>query len=358
MKNKLFISSFESSTEYGFLAKSMCDVFLKNNDTVIRCLPDFTALNQTDPYLSNMVLEKSETLDTIIQFVSSNYIEYHFDYKNIVVVDPQHFFKRNMSILDKLFLADEVWVFDNQQKEFLGPKLQDKVKVVGYPYSKKRVSNLFENKKQTTKDIFSFYTFTDIYNIENIKALVYNFIVVFQALSSVDLTIYIKNHNDNIEIIEQAIKETMEEIEKSYRFIDSSKIKSLIKIVSGNPYVDTDQYVDYHINGDCYLNIDYNLKPDVFTASYLKKYILSIVQNIGGVVDINPNNIIETVAANYREFYGETYYYNELNSYPKINDISIQDKLINIFNMMKNKTDSSECYSSFNENNFFNDKNS
>jgi hypothetical protein len=65
------------------------------------------------------------------------------------------------------------------------------------------------------------------------------------------------------------------------------------------------------------------------------------------------DSLIETTPSNYRVFHGDKIYFNELNSYPKINDMSIQDKLVKIYENINNKIASNKCYESFEENGFF-----
>lgn len=352
MKNKLFISPFESLTQNGFIAKSMCDKFLLHNNCIIRCMPDFLSVNEYDSVLSSMVSEQSQNIETIIQYVPSEYIEYHFDYQNIIVLDIDQFIRRNLSILDKASLADEIWVFTKQQKEFLGDKLVEKTKVVGYPYAKDRVANLFDNKTKRKKEYNEYYTVTDICNIENIESLIYNFILIFSLSFDNHLTIYVKNDDIRNKETDSKIEQMLERLASSYRFISNEKIKALITITTGNPYVESAEYVNLHVNGDCYINIDPVVCPDVITASYLGKYILSTT-NVGDIIIYNDNFKIETYPANYRQFNIPYYYYNEYNSYPKISDLSLQDKLVSMNRFMSSNGASKDCYQSFNDNGFF-----
>ena len=349
MKNKLLITSFESCSENGFWAKGLCDSLLSKNNCVIRNLPDFLSLNQYDEELSPLTSEKSDDIDTIIQYVPIDDMEYHSDYKNIFIPDIKHFPKRNLSKLDKLSVADEIWVFDDQYKDFLGDSLKEKTKTIGYPYAKNRVAKLFDNKKKDKNNKQIFYTITDISNIENIESLIFNFILVFHKIDT-NLTIYLKNEN-GLEL-DDIIKSLLEKIKNQFKFIDSSVIDGLLTIISGNPYADIDQHIECHILGDCYINIDYIVNPDIFTASYLGKYILSIM-NIKNILTYSPDSLIETTPSNYRVFHGDKIYFNELNSYPKINDVAIQDKLVKIYESIKNKVGPQKCYESFEENGFF-----
>lgn len=352
MKHKLFISRFESLTQDGFIAKSICDKLLMHNDCIIRCLPDFLCVNEYDAVLSPMSSEQSKHIDTIIQYVPSEYIEYHFDYKNIIILDIEQFIRRNLSIIAKVSLADEIWVFTDQQKEFLGEKLADKTKVVGYPYSKDRIAALFDNKTKTNKNYNEYYTITDIFNIENIESLIYNFIMIFNSSFDNRLSIYIKNYYTNNKDVEEVISQSLDKIASNYKFIAGHRIKDLVKIIIGNPYIDTEEYINLHINGDCYMNFDHCVSPDVITASYLSKYMLSIT-DIADIILYKKDFKIETSIANYRQPLGPSYYYNEYNSYPKINDLSLQDKLVHMNHLMVSKKPTKDCYESFNENRLF-----
>lgn len=351
MKDKLFISSFQSCTEYGFIAKSIGDKLVEKKDCIVRCLPDFEAVNQFDSRLSPLLSEKSSNISTIIQYVPTEYIEYHFGYKNIVIADIKQFIKRNLSILDKLSLADEIWVFDEQQKEFIGEKLFEKIKVIGYPYSRDRIAELFDNKTRQKKNYTEYYCISDISNIENIECLIYNFILVFNPSFDTHLTIYIKHYELETEKINEIISDMMVSVMNSCKFIEETRLKDLVTITIGNPYVDTEKYVNQHVEGDCYINIDYMISPDAITASYLGKYILSIM-DIGNAISFNDDHKIVTHASNYRKGHGASYYYNEYNSFPKIDDISIQKSLVNIHKKIKDKIPAKECYKTFDSKNF------
>lgn len=352
LKNKLFISSFESCTEYGFVSKSIADTMISKQDCIIRNLPDFDALNEYDDVLSPLKHEKSQHIDTIIQYVPSDYVEYHFNYKNILIPNVKHFLKRNKSILDKLSLADELWVFDDQQKEFLGDNLADKVVIVGYPYSKNRIANLFNNKQKTQNSNINFYCITDITNIENLEILIYNFILIFHKTYNVNLYLYIKQFAGNTEQTDNLLGALFDKIRNQFRFIDKETINSMVTILSGNYYIDNEAYIDLHTKGDCYINIDYNINPDIFTASYLGKYMLSII-NIKNTIEYNSNYIVETTPANHRISFDNANYFNEFNSYPRINDISMQNRLITVYNDIKSGNNSKNCYASFDENGMF-----
>lgn len=352
IKNKLLITSFESCTQSGFIAKSICDAMVSKNDCVIRNMPDFDSLNEYDDYLSPLKNEKSENIDTIIQYVPNDHIEYHFNYKNIVISDIEHFLKRNKSILDKLSLADEVWVFDDQHKEFLGEKIGEKTVVVGYPYSQNRIAKLFDQKNKSQSNNIKFYCITDISNIENLEILIYNFILIFHKTYNVNLYIYIKQFSNDQDLISNQIKILLDKIKQQFRLIESSVIDRIITILSGNYYIDNEPYVDLHTNGDCYINIDYNSNPDLLTASHLAKHILSIM-HLKNIFQYNDNCIIETTPSNYRSSFDKLYYYNEFNTYPKINDLSIQDKLIFTYNNIINKSSPQSCYENFTKEGFF-----
>lgn len=350
MKNKLFISHFESCTENGFLAKSMCDTLLSKNDCLIRCLPDFFSPNQYDNTLSKLKTEKTKNIDTVIQYISIEDIEYLTQYKNIVVVEIKNFIKQNLSLLDKLSLADEIWVFDKQQKEFLGKELAEKVKIIGYPYSKNRIAEWFDNKFKSDKEYFEYYTVTSIGSIENLESLIYNFILTFNNSFNSHLSVYIKNIG-NKKSVQDIISKLMDNISKAYIFLDSNRLNDLVSFYIGNPYDDIEPYVNQHVNGDCYINIDWLTNPDILTASYLGKYILSIT-DISDIVYYSEDCKISTTTSNYRQSYDKIYH-NEYNSYPKINDISMQNCLVQMNQKMLNKIPSKNCYLKFNGENLF-----
>lgn len=349
MKNNLLISSFESCTEKGFWSKGLCDAMINRKDCVIRNMPDFSSLNEYDTYLTPLSSEKSDNIDTIIQYINIDDMEYVGGYKNIFVCDIPHFPKRNLSTISKLSLADEIWVFDDQYKDFLGDDLAEKVRVVGYPYSRYRVAKLFENKKSVQNNKSVFYTITDISNIENIEVLIFNFLLVFHSFDT-NLTIYLK-HTDNINL-EEVVKSLLDKVKSQFQIINPLPINNLITILSGNPYVDVENHVNTHAQGDCYINIDHIVSSDVITASFLGKYILSIM-NIGDTIKYNQDSLIETTPTNYRFLFKSKEYFNEFNSFPKINDISLQDRLIKIYNMIKNKVNPAECYASVDQERFF-----
>ena len=349
MKNKLLLSTFESCTEKGFWSKGLSDAMLEKQDCIIRNVPDFFSLNEYDVYLSPLASEKSDDIDTIIQYLPIESMEYVGGYKNIFVSDIPHFPKRNLSTIDKLSIADEIWVFDDQYKDFLGPNLANKTVVVGYPYPKNRVAKLFENKKSSQNNRFIFYSITDISNVENIMILIFNFLLVFRSLDT-NLTIYLK-HTDDIDL-EEVVKSLLEKIKEQFRIIDPSVMHNLITILSGNPYVDTDNHINTHAVGDCYINIDHIVSSDVITASFLGKYILSIM-NIANSIKYAESNLIETTPINYKAFFGPKEYINEFNSFPRVNDLSMQNRLINMYDMLKNKVNPAKCYDSVNEQGFF-----
>lgn len=349
MKNKLFISNFESCTENGFWSKGMADAMVKREDSIIRNSPDFLSLNEYDTYLSSVSTEQSENIDTIIQYLAIDDMEYVGGYKNIFVANIPHFPKRNLSAIDKLSIADEIWVFDDQYKDFLGSNLANKTVVVGYPYSKNRVAKLFENKQASKNNRFIFYSITDISHIDNMMVLIFNFLLVFHSFDT-NLTIYLK-HTDDINL-DEVVKSLLEKIKEQFKIIDPSIINNLITIISGNPYVDTENHINTHIKGDCYINIDHIVSSDVITASFLGKYILSIM-NIADTIKYVESSLIETTPTNYKTFFGPKEYFNEFNSFPRINDLSMQNKLIGMYDMLKNKINPAKCYELVNEDKFY-----
>lgn len=350
MKTKLLITNFEACTDIGFWSKGLCDNLISTNDCIIRNINYESIPNDYDLKLSPLVSEISSGINTIIQYIPIDDIEYNFNYKNIIIYNPTHFIQKNLSILDKLSIADEIWVFDNQYKKYMGDKLFDKTKVIGYPYSKERMSSQFTNKIHKKQNNLVFYTITDISNIENLEILIFNFILTFDKINT-KLIVYIKN-DLNIDSLEQIIKETIDKIKNQFRFIDASIIDELVTIISGNPYLNPSHYVDCHTMGDCYINIDTNISPDIFTASFLGKYILSIM-HVSNIITYNEHSLIATIPSNQRVFFGNKCYFNEYNIFPKISDVSIQSGLVNIYQKMKKNSPPAECYNIFDQNNFF-----
>lgn len=350
MKTKLLISDFEYCTDHGLWSKGIADNAISTNNFIIRNIGDNTAQSLYDEYLSPITSEVSSGIDTIIYHTAIDRIDYNSNYKNIVIINLPHFIKYNRSILDKLSIADEIWTFDQQHKDFLGANLQDKTKVVGYPYPIQRISNLFDNKSVKKDETITFYAITDITNIENIEILIYNFLFVFNAID-IKLIIYIKNTSQDD--IDHIVKKTMNNIRSQFRFIDTSILDDMVTVLTGNPYINANEHTECHSIGDCYINIEHIVSPDLLTSSYLGKYILSII-DIEDTIKYHDDCKILTYPSNYRVAVGDNIYYNEFNSFPKINDISLQNKLVEIYKKIKNNINPNSCYELFNRNNLFN----
>lgn len=336
MKTQLFLSHIYSLDDRGFISKSLADKLCSNS--IIRSVPDFTTVSDIDEILEEKINEKSNNINTIIQYLDYDLIEYHSKYKNIVIFHEKHYIKRNRSLLSKLSFADEFWVLDDQNLEFLlDYKIPEtKIKLIGFPYSHTRLPL---PKSIPPSVVTNFLTCTNIFNIENIESLIFNFVLLFHDVSYVKLNIYVKCFKSkDMDFYKTVFHSLLDRIKSSMVLTNQENIGNLIKIVVGNPYEDYDNYINMQVSNNCYINLDNTIQPDVITAFRLNKHLLSIC-DVGDILYLNKENIIETTNCNYRrgfdEFHFMKHYINEYNSYPKINDSSIQFLLISVLKLLK-----------------------
>lgn len=336
MKTKLFLSHLYSLDDRGFISRSLADTL--SSSTIIKAVPDFSKISDIDEALAINEDEQSDKIDTIIQYLDYDRIEYYSKYKNIVIFHEKHYIRRNRSLASKLSFADEFWVFDEQNLQFLldCDIVAENIKTIGFPYSHTR---LVLPKTIMPTSTVNFFTSTDIFNLENLESLIFNFVLLFHDRNNIRLNIYIKCFKTkDMEYHEHIFKNLLNKVQSSLSLTQHSNIQNLIKISIGNPYEDYDNYIDMHVSNNCYINLDNTIQPDVITAFRLNKYLLSIC-DIGDILVFHKDNIIETTHCNYRRSLDETnnmtHYINEYNSYPKINDHSIQTLLVSSLKLIK-----------------------
>lgn len=325
MKNTIYISHLGALDDQGFFAQSIADKLSKDETSIIISVPNYNIANIVDR--SNYTTNDTK-IDTIIQYLDIDLIEYHNKYKNIVIFHERQFYKRKPSKIQKLLMADEIWVFDDQNREFLCEYGYDRKKItnIGIPYSHNRIH--VDTEAVTNNHLYTgYYTVIDFMNLENLERLIFNFVLIFNTISNIRLTVFFKNfYNDSEEIVK--IKNAlMDRIKSHLCNIDSNIIEDRINFVIGNPYDDMDQYIDVHKNNVCYINIENVINVDVITAFRLNKHIISIC-DIGNVLLFNKEYIIETVPSNFRLTIPGSEFVNEQNMYPMILDSSIQELLL------------------------------
>lgn len=363
IKNKLYIAEYESASYDGFLAENIGYILYQSGTTLIECVPNFHNINIPNN-LSDIDDQNRDyecNIDTIIQYVSLDIAEYHNQYKNIFIYRPIHFPTRIKSIIDKLNIFDEIWVFDKNSQIFLNDTIDNtfKIKNKGYPYIPNKISNIFQNIiPQKNKDIFTYYTIIREFQLEYIEDLIINFINVFYKTDDVSLVIYVEDDGDSL--LEMNTRSIIEYIKEKLIIIPKHVIDKLITIIRGNPYIDKVNYAKLHANSDCYINIDYLTNYHTITASYLQKYCISIT-NIDNILEFNPDHIIQTYRSSARtKFLNKQKYksfINEFNLCPRVLDESIKNKLIMIYQQYKDHKDPVLSYKSLNKDGFFNDNN-
>lgn len=346
MNNTLYLSHANNASHDGWLANSL-GLKLKEKGSVTCSIPDSKYISIKN-HLENS--NSSGQIDTIIQYLSIDKLEYHSNYKNIVVFNPKHFIFRKKSLINKLDIFDEVWVFEEKAKIFLSEYLDsNKIIMQPYPYIPQEVSKLFLNTTRTVSgEIFNFYTITDIYNQSNIENLIFNFVTTFYKINNIKLIIYI-NSEDPKTNIDTIIKNMISRIESSFSYINKNIIQQLITIIVGNIWLDKEANAKLHANGDCYINIDYLVNPHAITASYLQKYALSI-NDLDTILKFNSDFIIKCYRDSFKYKVNNELkmYYNEFNLYPKILDESIKEKYMQIYKLYKDNFDPRICYESLN----------
>ena len=337
MKTQLFLSHLYSLDDMGFLSRSLADTL--SNNTIIKAVPDFTAVSDIDEIFEEKLNETSDNIKTIIQYLDTNLIEYHSAYKNIVIFHDKHYVRRNRSLLSKLSFGDEFWVFDEQNLQFLlDYKISSKkIKIVGFPYSHHRLPLPKVIPPSSTSN---FLTVTDIFGIENVESLIFNFLLLFHDQNNIKFNVYIKCFkSSDLNFYETLFNDLLTRVKSNLFLTTTKNIESLIKITVANPYEDYENYINLQVNNHCYINLDNTIQPDVITAFRFNKYLLSIC-DIGNILYFNPENIIDTTNCNYRRTFNESgylqHYINEYNLYPKINDTSIQSLLISTLKELKN----------------------
>lgn len=348
MNNILYISHENSSTYDGWLSKNL-SLILANHGASCYAIPEKNSINLV---VKNQNYIYNSNIDTIIQYLSIDRLEYIYGYKNIAIFNPKHFIFRNRSIINKLNIFDEVWVFEDMSKVFLSEHMdKNKIFVKAYPYLPQEVSKLFtkaEPKKD--KQIFNFYTITNLNNQNNIENLIFNFVTTFHKTRNVRLIIYINNENLKLNIDED-IKQIIKRVRSSFTYITEDSIADLITIITGNIWLDKDTYVKLHISGDCFINIDYQINPHALTACFLRKYALSI-NHMDQSLKFNSNFIIKSYRDSYKHSVKDDnkIFFNEFNLYPRIIDESIKEKYLMIYELYKSKIDSRSCYENLNTN--------
>jgi len=352
--NNLYISTYESATYQGYLsfcvAKILADI---GNNFIIENVPDFNGINI--PRSVEYTMPEKGSIDKIIQYLPLSMTECIKKYHNIIVYNPRHFITKNQSIKNKLKKFDEIWVWDKNSKIFLSDIIDaDKITIKGYPYNPSLLFNNVKVKKKTNENIVTYYTIVDETQLENIETLIFNFLATFYKNNNSRLSIYIDHNYKDDKALSNKITSMINNIKDNLSFIRKHIIDSLITIQIGNIWVDPINYAQFHEDGDCYVNIDYLINPHALIAYSLNKYSISI-SNIGEVLDYNPNTIVQTYRASFRQKVDSVKtYINEFNLYPKLLDESIKEKFIMIYQYFMSKTDPGICYKSLNSNKFFN----
>jgi len=356
MNSKLFISKYESATQTGFLSLCMAKALSKNKDYIIELLPDFSAINvPTDIMLSKDDEYEDFVLDTIIQYLPIEQSELHSGYKNIIVHNPPHFATKKPSIKNKIRLFDEIWVWDQNTKIFLEDLIEsNKIKVIGYPFNPHIFPNISKKiKRNSPPQNFNFYTVITESQLGNLERLIFNFAITFNRSTNVRLSIFLDHNYLDDTKINQKIKNSINKVKDSLNYIKTSVVDNIVVVRSGNIWVNFEEMLEFHTEGDCYINLDYSINPHCIIAKHLEKYSLSIC-NYDKLLYYNPDNIIITNQESFRVVMDkDKTYFNEYNLYPLLSDHSVKSKLLNIYqNFIKGEA-SSFCYLEIEKPNYF-----